>query len=117
MQLTDVYKLVSRKHRYPSEGASFWRHSGSCPSALRSAGWRGEWTRLAAGVEGTGFQVPSFVAELQVSRDPETCGAWTSGLRNLCWKHGLARFLTFHDSLSQPRMKKAVWLRRFEDAH
>lgn len=35
-------------------------------------GWRGEWKRLAAGVEGTGFQVPSFVAELQISRDPET---------------------------------------------
>lgn len=35
-------------------------------------GWRGEWERLAAGVRGTGFQVPSFVAELQVSRDPET---------------------------------------------
>lgn len=35
-------------------------------------GWRGEWARLAAGVEGTGFQVPSFVAELQISRDPET---------------------------------------------
>ncbi|CAJ1375347.1 unnamed protein product [Effrenium voratum] len=35
-------------------------------------GWRGEWQRLAAGVEGTGFQVPSFVAELQISRDPET---------------------------------------------
>jgi len=34
-------------------------------------GWRGEWERLAAGVEGTGFQVPSFVAELQLSRDPE----------------------------------------------
>ena len=50
--------------------------------ALRFAGWRGEWTRLAAGVEGTGFQVPSFVAELQVSRDPETCGAWICGLRN-----------------------------------
>jgi len=35
-------------------------------------GWKGEWKRLAAGVEGTGFQVPSFVAELQISRDPET---------------------------------------------
>lgn len=35
-------------------------------------GWRGEWQRLAAGVAGTGFQVPSFVAELQISRDPET---------------------------------------------
>mmetsp|Transcript_66688 Transcript_66688/g.117941 ORF Transcript_66688/g.117941 Transcript_66688/m.117941 type:complete len:242 (+) Transcript_66688:301-1026(+) len=35
-------------------------------------GWRGEWARLRAGVEGTGFQVPSFVAELQISRDPET---------------------------------------------
>ncbi|CAE8584819.1 unnamed protein product [Polarella glacialis] len=34
-------------------------------------GWRGEWARLAAGVEGTGFMVPSFVAELQISRDPE----------------------------------------------
>lgn len=37
-------------------------------------GWRGEWNRLAAGTvgnAGTGFQVPSFVAELQISRDPE----------------------------------------------
>jgi len=34
-------------------------------------GWRGEWARLVKGVAGTGFQVPSFVAELQVSRDPE----------------------------------------------
>jgi len=34
-------------------------------------GWRGEWKRLTAGVEDTGFQVPSFVAELQISRDPE----------------------------------------------
>jgi len=34
-------------------------------------GWRGEWARLAAGVESTGFQVPSFVSELQLSRDPE----------------------------------------------
>lgn len=34
-------------------------------------GWRGEWARLAAGVGGTGIQVPSFVAELQISRDPE----------------------------------------------
>ena len=44
------------------------------PSILYTliAGWRGEWERLAAGVEGTGFQVPSFVAELQISRDPET---------------------------------------------
>eukprot|EP00929_Paragymnodinium_shiwhaense_P112616 TRINITY_DN8087_c0_g1_i1.p1 TRINITY_DN8087_c0_g1~~TRINITY_DN8087_c0_g1_i1.p1 ORF type:complete len:555 (+),score=111.26 TRINITY_DN8087_c0_g1_i1:150-1814(+) len=34
-------------------------------------GWRGEWKRLSAGVAGTGMQVPSFVAELQISRDPE----------------------------------------------
>ncbi|CAK0853246.1 unnamed protein product, partial [Prorocentrum cordatum] len=33
-------------------------------------GWRGEWARLRDGVVG-GIQVPSFVAELQISRDPE----------------------------------------------
>jgi len=41
-------------------------------------GWRGEWQRLAAGVAGTGFQVPSFVAELQISRDPETLASFAN---------------------------------------
>eukprot|EP00425_Heterocapsa_triquetra_P034001 CAMPEP_0195119892 /NCGR_PEP_ID=MMETSP0448-20130528/120562_1 /TAXON_ID=66468 /ORGANISM="Heterocapsa triquestra, Strain CCMP 448" /LENGTH=489 /DNA_ID=CAMNT_0040157273 /DNA_START=1 /DNA_END=1470 /DNA_ORIENTATION=+ len=41
-------------------------------------GWRGEWQRLANGVEGTGVQVPSFVAELQVSRDPEALAGFAN---------------------------------------
>jgi hypothetical protein len=34
-------------------------------------GWKGEWARLTAGINGSRVQVPSFVAELQISRDPE----------------------------------------------
>mmetsp|Transcript_19719 Transcript_19719/g.35712 ORF Transcript_19719/g.35712 Transcript_19719/m.35712 type:complete len:524 (-) Transcript_19719:96-1667(-) len=45
--------------------------AGSTKDPACRRGWRGEWARLSKGVEGTGFQVPSFVAELQISRDPE----------------------------------------------
>lgn len=45
-------------------------------------GWRGEWARLAKGVEGTGFQVPSFVAELQISRDPQAVLGFAQEIAN-----------------------------------
>lgn len=68
-----------RKMAYAHAHEATWLMNSvvfSCLKNLPLLGWRGEWQRLAAGVEGTGFQVPSFVAELQISRDPET---WPGG--------------------------------------
>ncbi|CAE7661867.1 unnamed protein product [Symbiodinium sp. CCMP2592] len=69
-------------------------------------GWRGEWTRLAAGVEGTGFQVPSFVAELQVSRDPETLDSFAKEISRR-WP-GIKKVISSHFSSPLPASSENV---------
>eukprot|EP00439_Symbiodinium_sp_Y106_P068794 s153_g11.t1 len=69
-------------------------------------GWRGEWTRLAAGVEGTGFQVPSFVAELQVSRDPETLNSFAKEISRR-WP-GIKKVISSHFSSPLPASSENV---------
>lgn len=69
-------------------------------------GWRGEWERLAAGVEGTCFQVPSFVAELQISRDPETLDSFAKEIPRRWPK--IERVVSSHFSSPLPATSKNV---------
>jgi len=69
-------------------------------------GWRGEWARLANGVAGTGFQVPSFVAELQVSRDPEALRSFADEIARR-WP-GIQRVLPSHFDAPLPATSQSV---------
>lgn len=69
-------------------------------------GWRGEWARLAAGTKGTGFQVPSFVAELQVSRDPEALRTFAEEIERR-WP-GIQRVVPSHFTSPLPASASTV---------
>jgi len=69
-------------------------------------GWRGEWARLAKGVADTGFQVPSFVAELQISRDPEAVRGFAEEIARR-WP-GIQRAVPSHFAAPLPATAEAV---------
>mmetsp|Transcript_31934 Transcript_31934/g.74767 ORF Transcript_31934/g.74767 Transcript_31934/m.74767 type:complete len:534 (-) Transcript_31934:84-1685(-) len=69
-------------------------------------GWRGEWARLTKGVEGTGFQVPSFVAELQISRDPEAVTSFADEIARR-WT-GIKRVVPSHFDAPLPATAESV---------
>jgi len=69
-------------------------------------GWRGEWERLSAGVAGTGMQVPSFVAELQISRDPEAVESFASEIARR-WPD-MKQVVSSHFSCPLPATAEAV---------
>lgn len=69
-------------------------------------GWKGEWSRLTAGVDNSGLQVPSFVAELQISRDPEAVRGFADEIERR-WP-GLERVVSSHFNSPLPATAAAV---------
>mmetsp|Transcript_33182 Transcript_33182/g.72375 ORF Transcript_33182/g.72375 Transcript_33182/m.72375 type:complete len:539 (+) Transcript_33182:36-1652(+) len=79
--------------------------AGSKPPECRP-GWRGEWRRLAAGIDNSGIQVPSFVAELQISRDPEAVRSFAAAIAEK-WP-GIQRVVSSHFASPVPTTAEKV---------